>query len=122
MTTPRRYQTQAGRRRNRKQLPDDCIFVGKPTIFKLPFSLNIYSWPEALENYRKMIDGTLDSSDLKESDDSGQRLGYYKHLGQQIAARLPLLKGHPLSSRERLGEFSHADILIELANPITTNA
>lgn len=116
MTTTLRHQVQVGRRRRRLTIPEDCIFVGRGTIFENPFDLNIYSRQESLDNYHRSIIGTLTNEHIKEHDPRGEKLGSYLWRGERIRARLPALAGRPLSTKEPLSQASHVDILIKLAN------
>lgn len=117
MTKPKRIQRQ---RTKGWRMPENAIYVGRPTIWGNPFwHAAIFHGVElSLALYRNTIQGIWDPSvvaklPLTYYDD---HCDWLQRIGNHPVESLNELRGHDLCCWCRLDQPCHADILLELAN------
>ena len=111
MTGPIRIQR---RRVKGWVMPENTVYVGRPTIFGNPFSMNGHmevmglgreaARRDSVAWFREWMAGRL----LTDPASIQQR--------ERLLARLPELRGKNLACWCSLGKPCHADVLLELAN------
>jgi hypothetical protein len=74
--------------------PEGAVYVGRPTKWGNPFSIEMYGRDLALRNYRRHMEG----------------------LGQIGALQLSAIRGKDLMCFCPLDQPCHADVLLEIAN------
>lgn len=113
---PRRIQ----RKRTKGWLmPNNAVYVGRPSIFGNPFPVGTYGHQKATEYYRRWVTGKMSSEEESGLSrcDSGAPYGVSLFQTRvELLRDLPTLRGRPLACWCPRGRTCHADVLIELAN------
>ena len=87
------------------RMPENTIYVGRPSKFENPFSAREVGYSRAVELFKKWLNGELDN---KQPDLISQR--------HDLIKNLPELKNKNLACWCKKSNACHADVLLNLAN------
>jgi hypothetical protein len=99
-------------------MPPNTVYVGRPTVWGNPFSVEKYGRNRALEYFRSFLAGEMVPSEAEPD----LRLAEKRLYGEAPATLYPgeiaalLLCGKDLACWCPLDQPCHADVLLELAN------
>lgn len=105
------------------RMPEGAVYVGRPSRFGNPFTVEEHGLPLSIELYRNAISGMWSPFPLKHLTD----VDYQRNYKAMLTLRARIGKGHPaemvrteLRGRDLacwcpLDQPCHADVLLELA-------
>jgi hypothetical protein len=99
-------------------MPPNTVYVGRPTMWGNPWSVEAFGRAEAVSLYRSWLDGTL-SVDEAAGGYGRDGLRVTRHpieRRKRIQSALPKLWGKNLACWCPLDAPCHADVLLEFAN------
>lgn len=113
--TPKRFQRS---RAKGWQMPENTVYVGRPTIWGNPFIH--HDAAQAVDAYRRLLSGGTQSFDMgpgklqfaKNAHPQSLHWSYSAH----VLERVHQLRGKHLACWCAAGEPCHADVLLEIAN------
>lgn len=94
------------------KMPENCIYVGRPTKWGNPFKVEEIGVKEAVKRYRQCL---LNNLMTYYYFDESEALNQFNRF-QWMSKNIDLLKGKDLSCFCSLNHECHADVLIELVN------
>lgn len=105
------------------KIPEGAVYVGRPSYFGNPYSVNLCGLEAALKGYRDLVDGIFDPRVFSHLDDARFRAVYLIHelwlKGHwEFRNNVMHLRGKDLVCWCPLSQRCHADILLEVANAL----
>ena len=99
------------------KIPAGAVCVTRPSIFGNPFPTDVYGTIGAVDKFRRLMTTGMSASEMSESSTS---MAYYPLVFYRsvLKGRLHELRGKDLACWCALDSCCHADVLLELANPV----
>ena len=102
------------------RMPENTVYVGRPTIYGNPFRIGVHGTREECVNlHKRYLSGEISEEDTRWRNSLYDvRTGYSPYLGKILVwtGLLEPLRGKNLACWCSLDQLCHADVLLELAN------
>jgi hypothetical protein len=96
--------------------PENTVNVARPTMWGNPFPVDVYGRDGAVDRFRRLLVGPMSAREMSESSTciDGSLVWAAKYINRSLAE----LRGKDLACWCPLDQPCHADVLLELANPV----
>lgn len=94
------------------KMPENCIYVGRPTKFGNPFSVDQFGREKAVEMFRECLYNNVMCYVYFDELEATTAYNHMKYISENIE----LLRGKDLACFCSLDQICHADVLFEYLN------